>query len=816
MAIRLAHTALRRRYDAATLGFATTADMPDDVPPVGQPRAVAAIELGARMASAGFNIFAFGAPGTARRDLLTRLLGARAAERAVPNDICYVQNFDESFRPHLLLVPAGKGRDLRSDMASLVTELRSALTAAFESDDYRRRHEAIDRDVKGRSSKQLHDLGERARAEGLALIAGPMGFILVPIRGDEPLPEEEFDKLPDEEKARLREKMRVLQEELAELLRHVPAWERERGRRVRELDRDVVKNAVGQLVDEIRSKYDEMPAVTAHVDRVERDLLEHARALLEDNEGELPDEPGEMVNPGHQHRRGLRRYEVNLLVDNSTRTGAPVVFEENPTYENLVGHIDHVARFGALVTDFTLIRPGALHRAQGGYLVLDALRVLHSPYAWDGLKLALRSGELRVEPLSRLIGLGTSIALEPEPLDLDVRVALVGEPWLYYLVCEHDPEFRDLFKVPADFADDVESSDEVRPRYVELLAAQAKRDALLPFDATGIARILEESARLAGSQERLSMRMDDLGDLMKEADHLARAAGASSVGVADVEHAIEARTYRRDRMRERLRDETIKGTIIIDTSGAVIGQVNGLSVIPLAEFAFGRPSRITARVRVGEGKVVDIEREVELGGPIHSKGVLILDAFLAGRYALKTPLSLHASLVFEQSYSAVEGDSASAAELFALLSALASVPLSQRIAVTGSVNQRGDVQPVGGINEKIEGFFDLCRARGLTGEQGVLIPEANVRHLMLRPDVVDAVEAGKFHVHTMRSIDDGLELLTGLPAGERNEAGEFPAGSVNQLVELQLEDYAGRRRAFDAPITAELVLADDESAAQPS
>lgn len=815
MAIRLEHTALRRRYESATLGFTTTADMPDHVPAVGQPRAVAAIELGARMASAGFNIFAFGAAGTARRDLLKRLLGARAAQRAVPNDICYVQNFDESFRPHLLLVPAGRGRELRSDMASLVNELRSALTAAFESDDYRRRHQAIDREVKDRSSNQLHDLGERARAEGLALIAGPMGFILVPMRGDEPLPEEEFGKLPDDEKARLRERMHVFQEELADLLRQVPAWERERSRRVRELDRDVVKNAVGNLVEEMRSKYAELSGVTAHVDRVERDLLEHARALLEDTERELPDDSGEMVNLGHQHHRGLRRYEVNLLVDNSTRAGAPVIFEENPTYENLVGRIDYVARFGALVTDFTLIRPGALHRAHGGYLVLDALRVLHSPYAWDGLKLALKSGELRVEPLSRLIGLGTSVALEPEPLALDVRVALIGEPWLYYLICEHDPEFRDLFKVPADFADDVDASDAVLPRYVESLAALAKGDALLPFDAAGIARVLEESARMAGSQERLSMRMDDLGDLMQEADHLARAAQSACVGVTHVEQAIEARSYRRDRIRERLRDETIKGAIMIDTSGAVIGQVNGLSIIPLADFVFGRPSRITARARVGEGKVVDIEREVELGGPIHSKGVLILDAFLAGRYALKTPLSLHASLVFEQSYSAVEGDSASAAELFALLSALASVPLSQRIAVTGSVNQRGDVQPVGGINEKIEGFFDLCHARGLTGDHGVLIPEANVRHLMLRPDVVAAAEAGKFHIYTMRSIDDGLELLTGLPAGERNEAGEFPPGSVNQLVELQLEDFAGRRRAFDAPITAELVLADDEPAVQP-
>jgi predicted ATP-dependent protease len=794
--------ALRRRYDAGALGFASTTDVADIDQPVGQPRAAAAIDLAARIDGTGFNAFAFGAPGTSPVQLATSLLRARAAERPPPSDLCYVYNFLEPHKPRILVIPAGQGSRLRDDMASLVEELRSALVSAFESEQYRQRREAIDREFKARPERLLHELHDRATRDGLALIHTPVGFGFAAVHGEEPMTDEEFEKLPEDERRRLRERVHALQEELGALLRQIPARERERRARVRQLDREVVENAVGHIVHEVRAKYAALPAVAAHIDAVEHDLIENAHSLLDEHDEGMAEDSGEPPRSAGPRRGALRRYEVNLLVDNERAAGAPVVVEDDPTVENLIGRIDAISRFGTLLTDFTLIRPGALHRASGGYLVLDALRMLRAPLAWDVLKLTLATRQVRVEPFSRLLGLGSTVSLEPEPLAIDVRVILFGEPWVYYLLAQHDPEFALLFRIAADIADDLEATDENRVRYVRLVATLARREQFLPFEASGVARLLEESSRLAGDQDRLSLRTEPLLDLMREADHLARAGGVDRIDGGTVDQAVAARIFRLDRLRERMQEEMLRGTIMIDTTGAKVGQVNGLSVVPLADFSFGRASRITARVRVGSGKVVDIEREVELGGPIHTKGVLILGSFLAGRYALKSPLSLHASLVFEQSYTAVEGDSASAAELCALLSAIASAPLTQRIAVTGSVNQHGDVQPVGSINEKIEGFFDLCLARGLTGDHGVLIPATNARHLMLRRDVVEAVAAGQFHVYTMNTIDDALELLTGLPAGARNEAGLFPPGSVNQLVELQLEEYARERREFDSPLVA--------------
>jgi lon-related putative ATP-dependent protease len=492
----------------------------------------------------------------------------------------------------------------------------------------------------------------------------------------------------------------------------------------------------------------------------------------------------------------FRRYQVNVVVDHSESEGGPVIYEEHPTYNNLIGRIEHMAQMGALVTDFNLIKPGAFHRANGGYLLIDARELLMQPYAWQGLKRVLRAQEVRIESLSQALSLVGTVSLEPEPIPLKVKVVLIGERLLYYLLNQYDPDFGELFKVEADFSDEMAKTQENDALYARLIATMARRQELRPFDRGAAARIIERSGRLAGDSKKLSTHLLSVAELLEEADYWADHAGNDVVTVADVQRAIEEQIHRADRLRERTQEHIKRGTIMIDTKGAVVGQVNGLSVIALGDFAFGRPSRITARTRLGKGEVVDIEREVDLGGPIHSKGVLILSGYLGARFAPDHPLSLSASLVFEQSYAGVEGDSASLAELCTLLSALADTPVKQGLAVTGSVNQHGEVQPIGGVNEKIEGFFDACSAKGLTGEQGVLIPTANVEHLMLRQDVIEAVEQERFHVYSVETVDQAIELLTDVPAGERDAEGRFPEGSFNQRVEAQLIELAEKRREF--------------------
>jgi lon-related putative ATP-dependent protease len=494
----------------------------------------------------------------------------------------------------------------------------------------------------------------------------------------------------------------------------------------------------------------------------------------------------------------FRRYQVNVIVDGSAETGAPVVYEDNPTYMNLVGAVEHLAELGTLVTDFGLIRGGALHRANGGYLLLDAHKLLMHSFAWEALKRALRSREIRIETPAQMLSMVSTVTLTPQPVPLDVKVVLIADRWLYYLLSQHDFEFHELFKVAVDFEDDMRWDAETTAAYARLIATMVRREKLKPLDRGAVARAIEHSARLAEDSAKLSMHIGDLADIVRESDYWAGADGRAMIEARDVQQAIEAQRRRSDRVRERSQEMIQRGLVLIDTAGAKVGQVNGLSVLSLGSLTFGKPSRITAKVRLGRGEVVDIERQVELGGPIHSKGVMILSAFLASRYAGEHPLSLWASLVFEQSYGGVEGDSASSAELYALLSALADLPIKQSFAVTGSVNQHGDVQVIGGVNEKIEGFFDTCVARGLDGKQGVLIPAGNVTHLMLRRDVVEAAEAGRFRVYAVRTIDEGIELLTGVPAGQRDGAGKFPDGSVNRRVEDRLIALADQRRRFSA------------------
>jgi len=587
----------------------------------------------------------------------------------------------------------------------------------------------------------------------------------------------------------------ALQQRMQMVMRSFPQLEREGRDRVKALNREVAGLAVGHLLDELRKTYADLPNVVDYLNALQQDVSANVDAFLTPPESPLAAMSG---IPQRGSSPFFRRYEINLLVDHRDSRGAPVVYEDNPSYQNLLGQAEYSAQLGALVTDFSLIKAGALHRANGGYLILDAYKMFSQPYAWDGLKRALRTAELRIESLGQMLSLLSTVSLEPQPIPLKVKVILVGERRLYYLLASLDSDFSALFKVAADFEEFVDRDEKNSLLYARRIATFARQEGMVPFDRAAVARIIEHAARIAQDSEKLSTHRGTLTDLLRESDYWTRKSSRSVATSEAVQQAIDAQIRRSDRMRERLQEQVQQGTLLIDTQGEQIGQVNGLSVLDLGPFSFGHPTRITARVRLGKGEVIDIEREVELSGPIHSKGVLILSGFLGARYASDQPLSLSASLVFEQSYGAVEGDSASSAELYALLSALARAPIRQNLAVTGSVNQNGQVQAIGGVNEKIEGFFDICKPRGLTGEQGVLIPASNVRHLMLRHDVVEAVAAGRFHVYPVETIDQGIEILTGVPAGKRDGLGFFPEGSVNQLVESRLVELAEKRAAAAA------------------
>jgi len=787
---------LRKHCDSEEFNFETTDELPELDEIIGQARAVDAVQFGIGMSRPGYNIFALGPEGAGKRTILTQFFEKAASSQPIPSDWVYVNNFQEPHKSHALGLPAGKGFELRQDIEEVLDEIRTALSAAFESDEYRTRMQEIETELEERQGKTLEELEERAKEKGMAMIRTPTGLVIAPVREGEVISPEEIQSLSEEERKSLEKEASHLQDELQKILLQVPRLQREVRERVKTLNREMAEVSIGSLMGELNDKYNKVPEVLDYLKAVREDMVANIKEIIgQETEGETSSLP----IPGQRLKQGapfLRRYQVNLLVDHSQSHGAPVIFEDNPTYQNLIGRVEHLAQMGALITDFNLIKPGALHRANGGYLILEAYKVLTQPYAWDGLKRALQSEQVRVESPGQMMSLISTISLEPEPIPLKVKVALIGDPLLYYQLGAVDPDFSELFRVTVDFDDVMEWNPDNQILYARLIGNLVRKDHLLPFDRCAVARVLEQSARIAEDGERLTTQIRDVANLLREADHWAKEAGKDVVGLEDVQKAIDAQIYRSDRIRERMQENILREMILIDTEGEVVGQVNGLSVFQLGDFSFGRPSRITANVRMGGGDVVDIEREVELGGPIHAKGVLILSSFMGGRYALEHPLSLSASVVFEQSYSEVDGDSASSTELYALLSAIAGVPIKQSLAVTGSVNQRGQVQAIGGVNEKIEGFFDICKARKLTGEQGVLIPASNIKHLMLRQDVVDAVSAGQFHIYPIENIDEGMEVLTGIPTGKADESGAFPEGSINGLVQAKLGEFAERRAAF--------------------
>ncbi|NTV11425.1 MAG: AAA family ATPase, partial [Zoogloea sp.] len=767
---------------------------------VGQEQALDALRFALEVRHAGHNAFVLGEPGSGRHAAVRQVLEEQARGRAAAPDLCYVHDFREPMRPRVLYLPAGRGMQLRRDMKEFVGEMGAAISSMVENDEFRSRIEALQEEYKEREEHALRDLGRASGEQGIALLRTPQGFVFVPAKGEETMDSNEFARLPDEEKQRIAKVTEEYGALLQKLMHQFPRWRRELQGRIKQATRDTISLAVGHLIEDLKASYADLPEVQRFLDEVLQDVIESGEAQ-QGGESEEDDGSGTTT---------ASRYQVNLLVDHAGAESAPVVFEDHPSFQNLVGRLDQIARMGTLATNFSLIRAGALHRANGGYLMLDAAKILSQPYAWEGLKRELKAGRIHIESLGQVLGWAASLPLEPEAVELDVKVVLFGERVLYYLLKEHDPEFDELFKVAADFESRFERSAANVQDYARHLARLARERGLLPLERAAVARLIEHGARLADDAEQLSALIRPVEDLMLAADHLAQRAGRDRILREDVESALADRVRRAGRVHRQLLQEILRNTLLISTDGGHVGQINGLAVIDMGDFRFAHPMRITATVRIGDGHVIDIERESELGGALHSKGVLILSAFLAARYSHNIPLSLAASLVFEQSYGPVEGDSASLAELCALLSALADVPIRQSLAVTGSVNQYGEVQAIGGVNEKIEGFFDICQARGLTGEQGVVIPASNMKHLMLREEVVAAAAEGKFHVYAVEDVDEAIEILTGIPAGEPDDDGIVPADTINFLVATELlelsslrQEYGGRRKTKRAAAKAE-------------
>lgn len=785
---------LYRGCNANDFDFQTTDELADIDLTVGQERAIDALQFGINIKDGGYNIFALGPAGTGKHKTVQQILTRTATEQQPAPDWCYVNNFTEPHKPIALRLPAGFGSKLRNSMDQLVEEISISIPAAFESDEYHSRLDEIEEELKEKHSSALNQLSEDAMKHGLMLIKTPTGFAFAPMNDkEEVLNPEDFDKLPEEKKSQTKKKTKKLQGDLKKILSQLPAMRKEASAKIKALDNEIGKSTINQLIDTIKNEFNALPDVCNYLEEVEKDILKNI-ANLHSNV-----EEGSMglfsINPAARNEPFIG-YSVNLLVDNSKLKSAPVIYENLPNHANLIGRCEHQSYMGTLTTDFTMIKAGAMHKANGGYLILDARKILMQAYAWESLKRCLEAGEIRIESLEHTLGLISTVSLEPEVIPVDLKVVLIGDPMLYYLMNYYDPDFKELFKVAVDFDSQMARDVNNTQQYANMIATLARQHKLRPLQKAAVIRLIEHSARLVSDNEKLTTHVRSINDLLCESDHWAKQSGHETISEIHVQQAIDKQIYRSNRMQQRIIEEIKRGTILISTCGEAVGQVNGLSVMQLGDFRFGQPSRITATMRIGDGQVLDIERETELGGAIHSKGVLILSGYLRSHYVMNSPLSMSASIVFEQSYGGVEGDSASLAELCALLSAIGNIPLRQSFAMTGSINQHGQVQPIGGVNEKIEGYFDVCQAYGLTGEQGVLIPESNVKHLMLRDDVVREVRKGQFFIYAVSKVEEALALLTGLEAGERNKEGHFPEQSVNARVEQQLLEFSQIRQKF--------------------
>jgi len=783
---------LRVESDPKLIGCEST----DEIAPleeiIGQKRAVRALKFGLEIKEHGFNIYVAGLPGSGRMTAVRDFVEEVAKGKPIPSDWCYVNNFSDPYIPKAVKLPPGRGKEFQKDVKNLIDEARRVLPKAFDSEDYTTKRDTVIRSIENERKELLANLNQRAQEEGFVLQSSPIGVLTIPVVKGKLLSDQDLISLPPQTRNEIQKKMEKLREELRNALRRLRDLEKDINEKIQKLNREVTIYAVGHLIEDLIEKYKKFPDVKQYLGEVQNDILENLSIFITE-----PKAPPQIPVPiPWMKELPFKKYEVNIITDNSDSQGAPVVTELNPTHQNLFGRIEKEAQFGVLTTDFTMIRGGSLHKANGGYLVLPVEEVLRNIFSYDSLKRALNNEHIIIEEAGERMGFITTKGLRPEPIPLDVKVVLIGTPYLYTMLYLMDMDFKDLFKTKADFDTTMDRTDENIRNYAAFICTVSQKEKLKHFEASAIAKIVDYGSRLAEDQHKLTTKFGEIADIIREANFYALQENSKYVGANHVKKAIDEKVYRSNLIQEKIQEMIQRNIFLIDTEGEAVGQVNGLSIISLGDFAFGRPSRVTASIGLGRGDLIDIEREAKLGGPIHTKGVMILSGYLAEKYSKDKPLSLSARIVFEQSYGMVEGDSASSTELYALLSVLSDLPIKQSIAVTGSVNQKGEVQAIGGVNEKIEGFFEVCKAKGLSGEQGVIIPESNVQNLMLKEEVVDAVRVGKFHIYSVKTIDEGIGILTGVKAGERKSDGTFDKGTVNYGVDNRLKNMAEKLRDF--------------------
>ncbi len=784
---------LRKECDPNLMQCESTRDLTPSNEIIGQERAVRALKFGLGIKDHGFNMYVAGYPGTGRKTAVKNFVEAQAKIQPVPPDWCYVNNFANPYEPKAIQLPAGKGKEFRDGMKNFIENVvRNSLPKTFESEDYATRRETTIQGLENQRKQLIDELNQKAQQEGFVIQSTPIGLLLIPVLDGKPLSEEEMLALPQKTKDRLQEKREKLETELRNTMRQLVDMERKIHEALKKLNREVALYAIGNQIESLMEKYKGTPEAVTYLKEVENDILENLQQFVKRGEPQQ-----QLPFPMPWLKEDVyKKYEINVVIDNSDTKGAPVIMETNPTYHNLLGRTEKEAQFGALITDFSMIRAGAVHKANGGYLIIPVEDLLRDPFSYDGLKRDLRDGNIAIEEPEERYGYLSVKTLKPQPIPLTTKVILIGDPDIYQLLFQLDNDFRELFKIKAEFDSVMDRTDDKVMQCAALICTLCEKEKLKHLDGTGVAKIIEYSSRIADDQYKLSTQFSHIADIIREANYYASQENAEFINGNHVKKTIEEKVYRSKLIQEKIQEMITRGFFLIDTVEERVGQVNGLSVMGLGDFAFGTPSRVTASIGLGREGVIDIEREAKMGGPIHTKGVLILSGYINDKYARDKLLSLSARLVFEQSYGGVEGDSASSTELYSILSALSGLPIKQNIAVTGSVNQKGEVQAIGGVNEKIEGFFEVCKLKGFTGQQGVMIPESNVQNLMLKEEVVEAVKDGKFSVYSVKTIDEGIEVLTGAKAGQRSTDGTFEEGTVNYLVDKQLKDMADKLKEY--------------------
>ena len=784
---------LYKKCDTSKFDFNSTADLEERLSALGQDRAISAVELGINIKSKGYNLFCFGPEGTGKMSLVKRILEKESKLRPTPDDWAYVYNFEEPHKPIAINFTAGTAGEFAKDIDGLIAELSTALPAIMDSDEYKAAVEIIRQKYKSKKEEYIKILQKKAKGKSVSLLHMPVGLVVAPVKDGEVLSPEAFEQLSDEEKQQITDDLNAMQAEIENTAQDLPQWEEKQRQEIDRLREKLAKNIISSPVDTLRKKYKPYKPATDFLKSIQNNILENIDDFMPSpevqNTGGEEDALSLLLNRMNKNEEDkFAKFKVNVIVKHVPDSGAPIVLLDHPTQGNLVGKVERIQQYGALLTDFTLIKAGALHQANGGFLLIDARKLLMQPFAWDSLKRALASKSVKIETPGDETSF-TTISLDPEPIPLDVKVILTGNEELYELLSERDPDFSDYFKVEADFGVVMDRTEENELEYAKLIGSLTKKKNLRSLNKQAVAKVIEYASRLADDSEKLTAHISSIGDLLREADYWARVSNSKQIGKNHIIQAISAQIYRSDRINKAMLEQIDKGTILMDVKGKRVGQINGLVVYNFSRNSFGKPARITAQVRMGNGEFIDIEREIEMSGPIHTKGVLILQALLSNRFAKRKPLSLSASVVFEQSYGGVDGDSASSTEYYCLLSAIADLPIKQNIAVTGSINQFGEIQPIGGVNEKIEGFFEVCKHDGLTGDQGVIIPRTNIGNLMLKEEILEAVENGLFHVYAVDTVDDGIEILTGKKAGTPDKNGQYPKGTVNYMVAQSLEEY---------------------------